>query len=94
LTEAIFYETANSGVTIHLVNPGPVDTEFFDAGVWQGKRPRRMASPFDVSRAIQRAILHNRMISTVPASRRLLVYAFHLIGPMGRWILRRRGKSS
>ena len=91
LTEAVSYELAGSGVTIHLVNPGPIDTEFFDAGVWEGLKSRRMASASDVSRAMQDAILHQRLITTVPASRSLLVYLFNVLGPIGRWAVRRRG---
>ncbi len=90
LTEAVAYELTGSGVSVHLVTPGPIDTEFFDAGVWEGARSRRKASASDVSRAIQHAILHQRMISAVPASRGLLVYLFNLSGPIGRWAVRRR----
>ena len=91
LTEAVGYELAGSGVGVHLVNPGPIDTEFFDAGIWEGPKSRRMASASDVSKAIQNAILHQRFITTVPTSRSLLVYLFNVLGPIGRWAVRRRG---
>jgi short-subunit dehydrogenase len=92
LSESIAYELQGTGVTIHLVNPGPVDTEFFDAGVWQGKRHRKMATPDQVSQAIQEAVIKNRPIVYVPASRRFLVYAFNVLGPLGRWAISRREK--
>jgi len=91
LTEAVAYELAGSGIGVHLVNPGPIDTEFFDAGIWEGPRSGRRASASDVSKAIQDAILHHRFITTVPASRSLLVYLFNILGPIGRWAVRRRG---
>ena len=90
LTESISYELEQTGVTIHLVNPGPVQTEFFDAGAWEGKRPEKKASASQVSRIIQEAILKNRLISYVPPKRGLMVYAFNLLGPISRWAIRRK----
>ncbi|RJP76409.1 MAG: SDR family NAD(P)-dependent oxidoreductase [Candidatus Zixiibacteriota bacterium] len=90
LTEAVAYELAGSGVTVHLVNPGPVDTEFFDAGVWQGRRPGRKAGVRQASQVIREAIINRRTISYVPPRRGLIVYAFNLLGPLGRWAVQRR----
>lgn len=90
LTESLSYELKGTGVTIHLVNPGPVDTEFFDAGVWKGRQSQKKASARQVSKAIRTAILKDRLMTYVPASRRLLVYGFNLLGPAGRWVLQRR----
>jgi hypothetical protein len=92
LTEAVAYELEGSNVSIHLINPGPVDTEFFRAGVWQGKTPQRTASPAQVSRAIRRAVINNRLISYVPPSRGWMVYFFNLLGSAGRWVMRRKIK--
>ncbi len=92
LTEAVAYELEDSGVSIHLVNPGPVDTEFFSAGDWQTDPPRRMADPEQVSRAIRRAVIRKRLISYVPPSRGVMVYVFNLLGPLGRWVMRRKAK--
>ena len=90
LTEAVDYELDGTGVTIHLVNPGPVETAFFDAGVWEGKRSQKKANPAQVSQSIQKAILENRLTSYVPPKRGLMVYAFNLLGPLGRRIMRLR----
>lgn len=90
LTEAVSYEVYGSGVTLHLVNPGPVDTDFFSAGVWEGKTHDKMATPAQVSRTIQDAILKNKPVSYVPPSRGLLVYIFNVLGPLGRWVMRRK----
>ena len=94
LTEAVSYELKGSGVTIHLVNPGPVDTEFFDAGIWEGQRPNKKASASQVSNVIQKAILRNRPVSYVPPKRGLLIYAFNILGPIGRWVMRRKFENS
>lgn len=90
LTESFAYEMAGTGVTVHLINPGPVDTEFFRAGKWETEPPRCKASPEQVSTAIQQAILRNRLITSVPSKRGMMVYAFHLFGPFGRWIVKRK----
>ncbi len=94
LTEAVSYEIAGSGVTIHLVAPGPVETEFFSAGIWKGRIAGRKASPQQVSSAILDAIRKNRLITYVPRRRGYLVYAFHLLAPLARWALRRRAAAS
>lgn len=90
LTEAVSYELAGTGVTIHLINPGPVDTDFFRAGAWEGKPSRKKATPRRVSQAVQDAIRHHRLISYVPPRRGLMVYAFNLLGPIGRLAVRRK----
>lgn len=90
LTEAVASEMAGTGISIHLINPGPIETEFFDAGVWEGKKDQRKSSPTRVSQAIQKAILSNRLISYVPAKRGLLVYVYNLLGPVGRMVVRRK----
>ena len=92
LTEAVSYELEGTGVTIHLINPGPVETEFFTAGVWEGSRNQKKASPAQVSHSIQKAILTNRLISYVPPKRGLMVYAFNLLGPLGRRVMRLRAR--
>jgi uncharacterized protein len=90
LTEAVSYELTGSGVSIHLINPGPVDTEFFSAGVWEGSKPRKMVSPQQVSDSVQTSILKNRLIAYCPPARGLMVYVFNLLGPLGRWTVRRK----
>jgi short-subunit dehydrogenase len=90
LTESLAYEMEGSGVTVHLVNPGPVETEFFQAGVWKGRIPDRKATPAEVSKTIRRAILNNRRVSYVPFKRGVMVYVFNLLGPLGRVVMRRK----
>ncbi|TKJ37597.1 hypothetical protein CEE37_13875 [candidate division LCP-89 bacterium B3_LCP] len=92
LTEAVSYEIRGSGVTIHLINPGPVKTEFFNAGVWEGDHPVKLASAEQVSRTIQDAIHKNRLISYVPPKRGLMVYAYNLLDPLARKIMIRKVK--
>lgn len=93
LTEAVSYEIAGSGVTIHLVAPGPVETEFFSAGIWKGRIAKRKAAAREVSAAMLDAVRKNRLITYVPRRRGYLVYAFQLLAPLARWALRRRAAS-
>ncbi|MCX6639481.1 MAG: SDR family oxidoreductase [bacterium] len=90
LTEAVSYELSGSGVTVHLVNPGPVDSEFFAAGVWEGSKPHKLVSPQQVSDIVQSSILKDRLIAYCPPTRGLMVYVFNLLGPLGRWAVRRK----
>ncbi len=92
LTEAVSYEMTGTSVTVHLINPGPVDTEFFDAGVWEGIPSESKAKAADVSKSIQNAIINNKLISYVPPKRGLMVYIFNLLGPVGRIMVRRKFK--
>ncbi|MFH1862443.1 MAG: SDR family oxidoreductase [bacterium] len=90
LTESVYYETQNTGVSVHLINPGPVETEFFGAGVWDGRPPLKKATAQQVSEAIQKAILRNRFETYVPGLRRYIAYAFNVLKPLGRWVMVRK----
>jgi len=90
LTESLAYELHKTGVTIHCINPGPTETEFFQAGIWKGTPRKKKASPADVSQAILQAIEENRLYSYVPSRRGLMAYVFHLLGPIGRKVLQRK----
>ncbi|MBU0517362.1 SDR family NAD(P)-dependent oxidoreductase [bacterium] len=92
LTESIAYELHKTGVTIHCVNPGPTETEFFQAGIWKGTLPRRKAGAADVSLAIRDAIFKDKLYSYVPPKRGLMAVVFHLLGPYGRKVLQRKEK--
>ncbi len=90
LTESVAYELEGTGVNIHLVNPGPVDTGFFQAGVFEGDPPTRKATAEQVSNVIREAIINNRAVSYVPRNRGIKVYLFNLLGSLGKLMVRRK----
>jgi short-subunit dehydrogenase len=67
LTEALAVELAAHGIGVSMVNPGPVDTGFFDArGVPYARRFPRPVSPQRVASAVITAVERNRLEQVVP----------------------------
>ncbi len=86
LTEALSVELAPFGIGVSLVNPGPVETDFFAARghAYDRSRPRPV-SPERVARAVVRAVERERAEVFVPAALRQAVVFKALVPPLYRW---------
>lgn len=69
-TDALRQELHGSGILVSSVNPGPVDTPFFDRadpkGGYKGSVGRLMVSPEKIAEAIVAAVVYKRPQSFVP----------------------------
>lgn len=84
-TEAMSVEAAPFGVSVSLVNPGPVATSFFEARghPYARSRPKQL-DPFRVADVVIAAIEHCTAERTVPASLGAAVVVRHLLPPLFR----------
>jgi short-subunit dehydrogenase len=91
LAEAIATEVAEAGVGVSLVNPGPVQTGFFDARghAYEGDFPKPVPVETVVD-AVMRAVDDDRMEQTVPRWLRQAVVLRHAVPPLLKWGTRRR----
>jgi short-subunit dehydrogenase len=78
-SEALAVEVAPLGVTVSLVNPGPVETSFFEARghPYTRRRPKPIAAG-RVAKAVLEAVEHRRPEQVVPASLSTAVVLRHL----------------
>jgi short-subunit dehydrogenase len=92
-TEAIATEVAGAGVGVSMVNPGPVDTGFFDARghAYEGGFPKPVPVSA-VADAVVRAVDGNRMEQVVPRWLRQAVILRHAVPSLLKWGTRRRFK--
>ncbi|MEU8935675.1 SDR family oxidoreductase [Streptomyces sp. NPDC048409] len=60
LTEALAYETRDSGLRVLAVSPGPVETEFFDVVGTRDAAVGNVAAPADVVTATRKALERHR----------------------------------
>ncbi|MFF4709758.1 SDR family NAD(P)-dependent oxidoreductase [Streptomyces sp. NPDC001288] len=67
LTEALAYETRDSGLRVLAVSPGPVETEFFDVVGTRDAVVGNVATPADVVTATRRALEQHRTPPSVIA---------------------------
>ncbi len=67
-SESLYFDLAPKGITVSLVEPGPIPTEGFPQTALLDNRLLRLAvgSAEDVSRAIRSAIASNKMQRVVP----------------------------
>ncbi|MFN2593837.1 MAG: SDR family NAD(P)-dependent oxidoreductase [Actinomycetota bacterium] len=67
-SESLHFDLAPKGITVSLIEPGPIPTEGFPQTALLGSSLLRFAvgSTADVSKAIRNAIEHNRMQRVVP----------------------------
>jgi short-subunit dehydrogenase len=79
-TEALAVEVAPFGVTVSMVNPGPVDTGFFEARghPYDRKWPKPVA-PEKVASAVLQALEHGRFEQIVPKALGTAVAVRHLL---------------
>jgi short-subunit dehydrogenase len=85
LTEALSVELSAHGIGVSMVNPGPVDTGFFDARghPYDRKRPRPVA-PEQVANAVIAAVERDRLEQYVARSLRGATVIRHLVPPLFR----------
>lgn len=79
-TEALAIEAAPFGVRVGMVNPGPVDTGFFEARghPYERRRPRPVPAS-EVADAVLRALEHDRFEQLVPRSLGAALTIRHLV---------------
>lgn len=90
-TEAIATEVAEVGVGVSMVNPGPVETDFFDARghAYEGSYPKPVTATA-VAEAVMRAVEKDRFEQVVPPSLRPAVVLRHAVPPLLSWGTKRR----
>jgi short-subunit dehydrogenase len=67
LSEAMWFELRPRGVHVSLINPGPVDTDFFDARGTEYARTFPKKVPADrIARAVVRAVERDRFETFIP----------------------------
>jgi short-subunit dehydrogenase len=91
LAEAISTEVADRGVGVSLVQPGIVDTDFFDTRghAFDGNIPRPISAE-KVAGAVMRAVERNKFEQVVPRWLGQAVTLRHVVPPLLRWGTRRR----
>jgi short-subunit dehydrogenase len=86
LTEALDVELRPLGVKVSMVNPGPVETDFFDArGVPYARKSPKPVSAEQVAKAVLAAVDKDRLEQLVPGMLHGAVIARHLFPPLFRW---------
>lgn len=92
LSTAAADELRGKGITVSLLNPGPIDTEFFENPTWarfQPHHPAWMITPVDeVGRALLRVIRTRRFKTYVPAWFGVMVWGFRVLGPLAGVIVK------
>jgi short-subunit dehydrogenase len=84
-TEALAFEVGPLGIGVSMVNPGPVETEFFDTRghAYEGSFPKPVSAE-RVARAVIEVVEHNGLERVIPASLRPAVAVRHLLPPLYR----------
>jgi short-subunit dehydrogenase len=86
LTEALDVELRPMGIKMSMVNPGPVETDFFDArGVPYARKSPKPVSPERVAKAVLSAVDKDRLEQEVPGMLYGAVVTRHLFPPLFRW---------
>ena len=86
LTEALAIELSVYGIGVSMVNPGPVDTDFFEARGHAYDRPRpKKVSADDVAAAVVAGVERDRLERVVPRSLGPAVVVRHLLPSLYRW---------
>jgi short-subunit dehydrogenase len=85
-TECLAVEVHSRGVGVSMVNPGPVQTGFFEArGVPYARKTPKPVPASDVAAAVIKAVEKDRLEQFVPAFLRSANTARHLLPGVYRW---------
>jgi 3-oxoacyl-[acyl-carrier protein] reductase len=85
-TECLAVEVHSRGVGVSMVNPGPVQTDFFDArGVPYARKTPKPVPASDVADAVIAAVEKDRLEQFVPGYLRSANTARHLLPGVYRW---------
>jgi short-subunit dehydrogenase len=84
-TEALVFEVGPLGVGVSMVNPGPVDTEFFDTRghAYEGSFPKPVSAK-RVAEAVIEAVERDRLEKIIPSPLRPALVFRHLFPPLYR----------
>ena len=84
-TEALAFEVGPAGIGVSMVNPGPVETEFFATRghAYEGSFPKPV-SPGRVAHAVIEVVEHDGLERVIPASLRPAVAVRHVLPPLYR----------
>jgi short-subunit dehydrogenase len=84
-TEALAFEVGPLGIGVSMVNPGPVETEFFATRghAYEGSFPKPVSAE-RVARAVIEVVEHNGLERVIPASLRPAVAVRHVLPPLYR----------
>jgi short-subunit dehydrogenase len=86
LTEALDVEVRPLGIGVSMVNPGPVQTDFFDTrGVPYARKSPKPVPPERVAKAVIAAVDKDRLEQMVPGMLQGAVVTRHLLPPLFRW---------
>jgi short-subunit dehydrogenase len=85
-TECLAVEVHSRGIGVSMVNPGPVQTDFFDArGVPYARSTPKPVTPERVAAAVITAVEKDRLEQFVPRFLRLANTARHVMPGVYRW---------
>jgi short-subunit dehydrogenase len=84
-TEALAFEVGPHGIGVSMVNPGPVETEFFDTRghAYEGTYPKPVSAG-RVAHSVIEVVEHNGLERIIPRSLRPAVVVRHMLPPLYR----------
>lgn len=88
-SEGLASELRGTGVSVSLVCPGAIRTEFFEQDAWSGKAVGgKPTPPSRVARDILRAVRGGGLYVFTPGYMRLFAWMVPALGPFGRMVTR------
>jgi short-subunit dehydrogenase len=84
-TEALAFEVGPLGIGVSMVNPGPVETDFFDTRghAYEGNYPRPVSAQ-RVAHSVIEVVEHDGLERIIPRSLRPAVVVRHMLPPLYR----------
>lgn len=81
-SDSLRHELKDKGITVSTVNPGPIDTPFFDIADPSGNYVKNvkwmMLTPQKVAKAVLDVIIHKKREKTIPYTANIGVKLYHL----------------